>query len=458
MNTPICDFVRTYSEKHPIRLHMPGHKGKSVCGAENVIENADITEIDGADVLYSAHGIIEESQNNATALFGSGKTLYSCEGSSLSIRAMLYLALLAGKNNENTKHTRPLILAARNAHKVFLSAAALLDFDIEWLFSSDTENIISCTITEQQLEKKLLSLSALGRRPAALYITSPDYLGNIADIAALSKVCRRYGILLLVDNAHGAYLKFLSESEHPLSLGADMCCDSAHKTLPVLTGGAYLHISKNAPKVLCDNAMRAMSLFASTSPSYLILQSLDRANLYLSEGYREKLALYSERISVLKAKLSEKGFALCGSETLKLTLSPKSYGYTGNELAEFLLKNNVVCEFSDPDYIVFMFTPETDFGNIDCLERLLLSLDRKSALAEKPPKITVAETVMTVRTAVFSRSCVLPVSQCTGKILASENVSCPPAIPILVCGERIDENAVKAFEYYGIKECRVVSK
>lgn len=458
MNTPICDFVRTYSEKHPIRLHMPGHKGKSVCGAENGIENTDITEIDGADVLYSAHGIIEESQNNAAALFGSGKTLYSCEGSSLSIRAMLYLALLANKNNENTKYIRTLILAARNAHRVFLSAAALLDFDIEWLFSSDNESIISCTITEQQLEKKLLSLSALGRRPAALYITSPDYLGNITDIASLSKVCQRYGVLLLVDNAHGAYLRFLPENLHPLSLGADMCCDSAHKTLPVLTGGAYLHISKSAPRVLYDNAMRAMSLFASTSPSYLILQSLDRANLYLSEGYREKLALYSERISVLKAKLSEKGLALCGNETLKLTLAPKSYGYTGDELAEFLLKKNIVCEFSDPDYIVFMFTPETDITEIDFLEKLLDSLDRKAAIDEKPPKITVPETVMTVRNAVFSGSHVLPVSQCIGKILASENVSCPPAIPILVCGERIDKSAAKAFEYYGINELRVVTE
>lgn len=82
------------------------------------------------------------------------------------------------------------------------------------------------------------------RKPAAVYITSPDYLGNLADIGGMSDVCRKYGVLLIVDNAHGAYLHFLPKPEHPLDLGAEMCCDSAHKTLPVLTGGAYLHISQ----------------------------------------------------------------------------------------------------------------------------------------------------------------------------------------------------------------------
>ena len=120
MNTPIIDFGKKYQEKNTLRLHMPGHKGKSFLG----IEGFDITEIEGADVLYSANGIIEESQNNASALFHTAKTLYSCEGSSLSIRAMLYLALLSNRTS-NT------ILAARNAHKVFMSAAALLDFKVE---------------------------------------------------------------------------------------------------------------------------------------------------------------------------------------------------------------------------------------------------------------------------------------------------------------------------------------
>jgi arginine/lysine/ornithine decarboxylase len=127
----------------------------------------------------------------------------------------------------------------------------------------------------------------MGRKPCAVYVTSPDYLGNQQDLAGLSAVCAARGIPLLVDNAHGAYLHFLPQPAHPLDLGATACCDSAHKTLPVLTGGAYLHIAKNAPERYARDAKRAMALFGSTSPSYLILQSLDRANAYLAGGYAE---------------------------------------------------------------------------------------------------------------------------------------------------------------------------
>ena len=102
-----------------------------------------------------------------------------------------------------------------------------------------------------------------------MYVTSPDYLGGQSDVAALAEVSHRHGVPLLADNAHGAYLRFLSPSRHPMDLGADLCCDSAHKTLPVLTGGAYLHVGRAAPEPFRENARRALALFGSTSPSYL---------------------------------------------------------------------------------------------------------------------------------------------------------------------------------------------
>ena len=277
MNTPICDFVNKYAESEKARFHMPGHKGKGFLGTEHL----DITEIDGADVLYNAKGIIKESQENASKLFGSEKTLYSAEGSSLSIRAMLYLALLYAKQSGR----KPAIAAFRNVHKAFISASALLDIETQWIYPENQSGIISCGISPQNVD---VLLTGIEEKPAALYVTSPDYLGNVQDIAGLSEVCKKHGILLLVDNAHGAYLKFLPQDIHPITLGADICCDSAHKTLPVLTGGAYLHISENAPDILYAEAERAMSLFASTSPSYLILQSLDIANKYMSDGYKRK--------------------------------------------------------------------------------------------------------------------------------------------------------------------------
>ncbi len=442
MKTPIFDFVKKYNEKKSVRLHMPGHKGKSFLG----IEGIDITEIDGADVLYSAHGIIEESQKNASALFNTQKTLYSCEGSSLSIRAMLYLALLTNKTHSKT------VLAARNAHKVFMSAAALLGFDIEWL-CTDSNSIITCNISEQELDAKL---SEMSEKPVAVYVTSPDYLGNILDIKGLSRACRKHGVLLLCDNAHGAYLNFLQDSMHPIALGAHMCCDSAHKTLPVLTGGGYLHISKDAPLALSENAARAMAMFASTSPSYLIMQSLDLANSYLSEGFIDKLESCAKRIADVKNTLLKRGFKLIGNEPLKITVAPKSFGYTGIELSRYLLKNNIVCEFADPDFVVFMFTPETDAKETEALAELLCALLRRDEVTEAPPVFVKPIRAMSARQAAFSMSRVIPVSEAKNRILACENVSCPPAIPVAVCGEVIDENTIKIFEYYGIKEISVV--
>ncbi|MGN1409511.1 MAG: amino acid decarboxylase [Eubacteriales bacterium] len=448
METPVCDFVKRYADSSPIRLHMPGHKGKEHIGAEKY----DITEIDGADVLYHAEGIIKKSEENASELYGTGKTLYSAEGSSLSIRAMLYLALIRAKANGRSSTSTCTVLAGRNAHKTFMTACALLGFDVEWLYSS-SGNLLSCEITAEQIDNVLAHMESA---PAAVYITSPDYLGNTADIRAISAVCRKRGVLLLVDNAHGAYLGFLPESRHPISLGADMCCDSAHKTLPVLTGGAYLHISKSAPSILGEHAENAMSVFASTSPSYLIIQSLDAANRYLAGGYRARLAGVIDEVSSLKEKLVKHGYKLAGDEPLKLTVCPKEAGYTGVRLAEILAGEGIVCEFADPDFTVMMFTPEIGPDEIKRLENALLSIEFRAPILAEPPRLTRLTNAMTIREAMLSPSVELPAEECEGKILAAAGVSCPPAIPIVVCGEVIDKSAVEFFRYYGVTRCRVV--
>ncbi|MBR5268027.1 MAG: aminotransferase class V-fold PLP-dependent enzyme [Lachnospiraceae bacterium] len=446
MNTPICDFVRTYANSKQLRFHMPGHKGAGTLG----IEHLDITEIEGADVLYRAEGIIKESELNASALFGSALTKYSTEGSSLSIRAMLYLAMLYAKSIGR----EPRILAGRNAHHTFMTAAALLDLKVDWLYPEHWDNLVACEITPDYLDHVLCSQT----KPAAVYITSPDYLGNVADIAELSAVCHKHGILLLVDNAHGAYLNFLSENRHPITLGADICCDSAHKTLPVLTGGGYLHISKHAPECFCQQAEKALSLFASTSPSYLIMQSLDAANRYLAEGYAEKLADYVPFVGELKVRLADFGYTLHGNEPLKITIAPKNLGYTGYELAEILAEHRIICEFADPDFVVFMLTPEISKEDLDHLVQTLCAVPRKEAIDIKPPMPSKPKQICSIREALFATSTEVSIQDSLGQTLASTRISCPPAIPIVVCGENIDEDAIRCFEYYGVEMCQVMKE
>ena len=432
MNTPVWDYIKNYAQNGPTRLHMPGHKG------QGELEQFDLTEVDGADVLYHADGILKESMENAAAIFGAGKTIYSAEGASLCIRAMLYLLKLYDP--------KAVIAAARNAHSTFVTAAALLDVEVQWLYG---ENLLSCTIAPESLDRFLQT-----NKVTALYLTSPDYLGNVADIKGLSEVCHKYGVLLMVDNAHGAYLKFFGS--HPLQLGADICCDSAHKTLPVLTGGAYLHVAKNGPSVFYEQTEKAMSLFASTSPSYLILGSLDRANKYLAEEFEQELQRFVPRVKSLKEKLSACGYSLLGNEPIKITVAPKSYGYTGTELAKVLKQQDLICEFADPDHLVLMVTPKNREEDLKKLEDTLCSLPRKAAITQAAPMMHKAKKAMSMHEALMSPATELPAAQCLGKILAAPTVSCPPAIPILVCGEVVDEGALAQMQYYGITKLSVI--
>ncbi len=443
MITPIADFVRRYAASDTARLHMPGHKGRAFLGCEAF----DITEIAGADALYEADGVIARSEENAAALFGSARTLYSTEGSSQCIRAMLHLCLQSRKPG-----TRPVIVAARNVHKAFVYACALLDIEVVWLLTEKMTSLCACEVSPEALESALASLDA---PPAAVYLTSPDYLGGMADIAALSRVCHAHGTVLAVDNAHGAYLRFLSPSLHPLDLGADICCDSAHKTLPVLTGGAYLHIAKRAPAAFSTQAKQALALFGSTSPSYLTLMSLDLCNAYLSSGYAQRLHETVRRIGAVKAQLAENGWRVLPSDPLKLTIDACCAGTTGTAIAQRLRENGIECEFADPETVVLMLTPENTQQE---LEQLAAALGENHAQPRPQPILPIAKgrRVRSVREAVFSPHETIPANEALGRICGAPTVACPPAIPIAVSGEEITKEALALFDHYGVTKVDVI--
>ena len=438
MNTPIYDFVCRYAESDTARLHMPGHKGREYLG----VEHLDITEIGGADVLYSPDGIILESENNATALFGTAHTFYSTQGSTLAIQAMLTLAINGRKSD-----TPPTVLAARNVHKAFVNAAALLDIDVTWLYPERSSHICSTAIDPSALDT---ALSA--GKYAAVYITSPDYLGNVADIASLSDVCRKYGVPLLVDNAHGAYLAFTEPSMHPIALGAAMCADSAHKTLPTLTGGAYLHISKDFAEYT-EGARSALSLFASTSPSYLILSSLDLTNRYLANNYPKALR---ECITSIESIKSEISIPTIPSEPLKMVFRCTDFGYTGSEFCDLLRNFGIECEFSDDTYAVLMITPSNTPADLKKLRLALASVTPRTPLCAPVEAPEPSERVMSIRAAVLAPHELIPVDNALGRVAGAPTVSCPPAIPIVVSGERITDTAIALLKRYGIEKIEVV--
>ena len=423
-------------------MHMPGHKGAGILGFEGM----DLTEISGADELFAADGIIKESEQNASNLFGC-PTYYSTQGSTLCIQTMCTILCQDAKS----KGKKPKILAGRNAHRSFIHASALLDFDIVWLYGNS--DYLSCKISTETLEKEIVE-----NNPTAVYLTNPDYLGNLLDIKSLASICKKHDVLLAIDNAHGAYLRFLEPSLHPIDLGADLCCDSAHKTLPVLTGGAYLHLSDSLNQVWKNDVKHFMEYFSSTSPSYLIMASLDATNEVLDTTFKKSLSECIQRVDVLKNALIQHGYTILSGEPMKITISTKEFGYTGNEIANLLMESDIYPEFYDSDYIVLMPSPYNTKDDLKRLETCLCGIEGKPILVNKPPKLEQSKKAMNVRQALFSSSITLDVSKSLGQVCSSVTVSCPPAILPVIPGEVISESSIEVMKYYGIETVRVVKE
>lgn len=447
IRTPVVDFINEYENSGITRFHMPGHKGRVLHG----LENMDITEISGADYLFEAEGIIAQSESITSQLFGAARTLYSTEGSSLSIKTMLGIIKTCRKNASE----KMLIVAPRNVHKAFINGCCLLDAEVRWVYpSSLSSQICSSSISADDVKR---TIENCHRKPDAVYITSPDYLGNIADIKGIAYVCRSFGVPLLVDNAHGAYLRFLEKSMHPIDLGADICVDSAHKTLPVYTGGGYLHISKNAPSEWCDSAKEVMALFASTSPSYLIMGSLDKCCGELQGDLPHRIRDSVKKVATVAQKLNAIGWKTMNAEPLKLTIYSESNGYSGSELSDMLRAAKIECEYSDSSCVVLMCSPYNDDEDYERLINTLESIPKsESILTKEPDKIPHAVVKMSIREAYFSHNERIRVEDAEGRICARSAVSCQPSIPVVVPGEVITADIIKILKRYSIFYVNVI--
>ncbi|MDE6785192.1 MAG: aminotransferase class V-fold PLP-dependent enzyme, partial [Ruminococcus sp.] len=364
MNTPIYDFLKNYSSSNMLRCHMPGHKGRNISDGNEILTRFDITEINGADSLFEAGGIISESEKNISELYGTAASFYSAGGSTLCIQAMLTVM-----KYENRK-----IIAVRNVHRAFLNAAALLDLDVIWIMPEYTSGILSGEIRMNDIEQ------ALSENPdSCLYVTSPDYTGRLADIKKLSEICHHHNAALLVDNAHGAHLNFFPESIHPITLGADICCDSAHKMLPALTGAAVLHTSREKYVPVLK---KCMGIFGSTSPSYLIMASLDLCVRYISENIRQDIENNLRFLRNFRERFSGR-LVFASGEPFHIAIKADESGFTGNELADILRKNGVECEYSDRGTLILLMSP---VNKKDDYEYLAQALEKSLNRAECRPR------------------------------------------------------------------------
>ncbi len=439
----LSEFAKRYAESGVSRFHMPGHKGVTLHGLEAV----DLTEIKGADFLFEPDGVIADGERLTADAYGSAATCWSAEGTSLSIKAAVCMVRqYLGRDIT--------VASPRNCHRAFLNACTLLGIDPVWIYPADKRSLLcECAVTPDDVRKTLLNGGV-----DAIYITSPDYLGGMADIRGIAKVCREFGALLIVDNAHGAYLKFVG-NEHPLGCGADIVCDSAHKTLPVYTGGGYLHISKSAPKELVQLAKPAMAMFGSTSPSYLIMQSLGMCAEMLTGELPQKLRDCCERTAKVKALMKSLGIPDLSAEPMKITVGASKAGYDGGELAELMRENKMECEYSDPDAVVLMLSPYNTKTDFERLERFFMKLEKRIPLhnADCTELFGVRpEKVMSLRSAMLSPCVNIPVDESEGRICARTAMSCQPSVAAVMAGERISAEILKILKRYSIFSIDVI--
>lgn len=428
MKTPIHDFLLSYAAEAPVRCHMPGGKEQPL----------DITEIDGADSLFESGGIIRESEQNAAALFGADETLFSCGGSTLSIQTMLASAKAMYPQKKR-------VAASRYCHKSLVTSCVLLGLEVDWI---KAKGFLSCEISPNSVEK------AISGDTLCVFVQSIDYYGGECDIKSIAEICRRKNVLLLVDNAHGAYLVFTGR--HPLRLGADMTADSAHKTLPCITGCSYLHISKNAPKGLSERAKELMGLFGSSSPSYLMLDSLDMCNRFIAEKPERARSIF-ERINQLKGSLEAAGCALRKSDLMRITVDACEYGYSGFELSRRLRKGGVSAEYADGRYTVLLFSVCQDKGDFEKILKAASDIPKHKKMFCCEPEFPLPIAVMTVREALFAKTEEIEIKSACGRVCGSIICSCPPCVPIIMPGEVFGEEIVEVMKGYGTERVRVTA-
>lgn len=434
MKLHIYGALKSYKRRRPVRLHMPGHKASRRRFPLFRDAALDITELPFSDCLESPTGIIARAETDISDILGAHRSHILTGGATCGIYAMLWAVRRGGGK----------IVIPRNAHKSVYSACAALALEPVILKNNEKDGVLlppSAADVEAALRKE--------RDVCAVLVASPDYYGNIADLSAIRKVCRGSGKPLLVDGAHGAYLRF-DPDERGAYAGkhADLWVDGSHKTMPTLTQGALLNVGDPD---LAAAAAEGLQLFRTTSPSYPVMASVEYGVKYMEDNGAPLIDALRRELALARARLQKRGIGFYeGSRTLVLAVDFASAGISPAAASEELERRNVFAELYDRRYVLFYFSPLTPPAQVGRLERAIRAVLRARTLrgsaAQPQPFVCGTKKLGYLTARSFSFEYV-PLSEAAGRVAARNAGITPPCWPVVVAGELITEEAAEALAH-----------
>ena len=446
ISAPIVDAMKRYSSDNPTPFHTPGHKHGR--GAHELLRElltpeglqVEVSLMDELDDLHAPHGCIRDAQKLAARLWHADETIFFVNGTTSAIQAMIFGTL---KPND-------LIFVPRNAHRsvisgLILSGALPIFLPVEF----DAEFNLPLNVTVETVERAIKKFP----QAKALLLVSPNYYGVAADVKKISELVHAAGMILLVDEAHGAHLQF--SDELPLSAmdsGADLAAQSTHKILGSLTQTSMLHMRKN----FSAQVKRAASLLQTTSPNQILLASLDVARLQMEVDGRELIQAAVELSKNLRGRLKRIGLKIFtpknfSFDATKVTVNVSSLGLTGLA-AEKILRHEmkIQCELSDAANVLFLLTFADDESTVaklvDALKILSTRTQKKISL---PPPILsreISSATLSPRETFYAPTTTVKLRDAVGKICAEEVTFYPPGIPLLMPGEKISAQVIELIE------------
>lgn len=421
-------------------FHMPGHKGEAPFGAVDLYA-LDTTELPVTDDLYCAEHGLAEAQRLYAQCAGAGATLLMHNGSTGGVHVMLQL--YAGEGDT--------VLLPRNAHLSATNACAMGGLHAVWMPVTQQADGY-CYVAEETV------LAALDAHPEAkaLLLTRPDYYGCCMPMARIVEKAHAMGVHVVVDEAHGAHFPWLEGVPSAGEMGVDAWTQSVHKTLPGLTASAVLHLRDAGD---ADKALRILRRTQTSSPSFLLMLSIDDARAWMELHGRERLAAITDAAEALRSRLPALGYAdahaawreagMLTDPTRLVIEAPQG----GHALADALAERGMDVEMADQRRVVVILTAMSDAQDVARLEAALAEIHPRAVVLPTLPDVTaLPHRAMEVRHAVMADVELVPLDHAAGRIAAQSLGLYPPGIPQVCPGEIIPESVVRMLRAAGSQQ------